>query len=129
MPLQCSRENLKFSEGLVNGQKVVLRGVSPNSREFVQVELLTPEKSIVLVPRTMFHGQVCRQGITFQRVQFPLRIAYSLTINKLQGQTLSRVGLDLRSDVFAHGQLYVALSRAQNRQSIRNVPHSSISCS
>ena len=108
--------NLNFSEGLVNGQKVVLRGISPNSR-VVQVELI------------MFHGQVGRQGITFQRVQLPLRIAYCLTINNSQGQTLSRVGLDLRSDVFAHGQLYVALSRAQNRQSIRNVPHSSISCS
>lgn len=42
-----------------------------------------------------------------------------LTINKSQGQTLSRVGLDLRSNVFAHGQLYVALSHAQNRDSIK----------
>ena len=66
----------------------------------------------------MFHAQVGRNGVTFQRVQFPLRIAYSLTINKSQGQTLTRIGLDLRSDVFAHGQLYVALSRAQNRHSV-----------
>ena len=36
-----------------------------------------------------------------------------MTINKAQGQTLDRVGLDLRDDVFAHGQLYVALSRAR----------------
>ena len=109
--------NLNFSEGLVNGQKVVLRGISPNSR-VIQVELLTPERTLVLIPRILFHAQVGRNGITFQRVQFPLRIAYSLTINKSQGQTLSRIGLDLRSDVFAHGQLYVALSRAQNRHSV-----------
>ena len=31
--------------------------------------------------------------------------------------SLTRVGFDLRSNVFAHGQLYVPLSRAQNRHS------------
>ena len=34
-----------------------------------------------------------------------------MTINKSQGQSLGTVGLDLRQPVFAHGQLYVALSR------------------
>ncbi|CAB1104684.1 unnamed protein product [Ectocarpus sp. CCAP 1310/34] len=85
--------NLIFSEGLVNGQKVVIRGVSPNSR-VVRVEL-SSDHSIVLILRTSFHAQVGRNGITFNRVQFPLRIAYSLTINNSQGQTLSRIGLDL----------------------------------
>ena len=95
--------NLNFSENLVNGRKVVVRGVSPNSR-VIQVELLNSDGDIVLIPRISFHAQVGRNGITFNRVQFPLRIAYSLTINKSQGQTLSRIGLDMRSDCFAHGQ-------------------------
>ena len=90
--------------------------MSPNLR-VIQVELLNAGKTIVLAPRISFTAQVGRQGILFQRVQFPLRLAYSLTINKLPGQTLSRIGLDLRSDVFAYGQLYVALNRAQNRYS------------
>ncbi|TFK83717.1 helicase [Polyporus arcularius HHB13444] len=34
-----------------------------------------------------------------------------MTINKAQGQSVVHVGLDLRTAVFAHGQLYVALSR------------------
>ena len=109
--------NLNFGEGLVNGQKGVLLGISPNSR-VVQVQLLAPLRPIVLVPRINFDAQVGRQGMKFSRVQFPLRLAYSLTINKSQGQTLSRIGLDLRNDIFAHGQLYIALSRIKNRHSI-----------
>jgi hypothetical protein len=35
----------------------------------------------------------------------------ALTINKAQGLTLTRVGLFLDKDVFAHGQMYVGMSR------------------
>ena len=34
-----------------------------------------------------------------------------MTVNKSQGQSLKNVGLDLRTPVFSHGQLYVGLSR------------------
>jgi ATP-dependent exoDNAse (exonuclease V) alpha subunit len=37
-----------------------------------------------------------------------------MTINKSQGQSLHHVGVDLRSPVFTHGQLYVALLRTTN---------------
>jgi ATP-dependent exoDNAse (exonuclease V) alpha subunit len=54
------------------------------------------------------------------RTQFPVRLAFAMTINKSQGQSLDHVGIDLRRQVFAHGQLYVALSRTTdvNRLSI-----------
>jgi ATP-dependent exoDNAse (exonuclease V) alpha subunit len=42
-----------------------------------------------------------------------------MTINKAQGQSVDNVGLDLRTDVFAHGQLYVALSRCTSSQRIK----------
>ncbi|KAI3984755.1 hypothetical protein MKX01_039372 [Papaver californicum] len=45
------------------------------------------------------------------RRQFPVRLAYAMTINKSQGQSVKYVGIDLRTHVFSHGQLYVALSR------------------
>ena len=41
-----------------------------------------------------------------------------MTINKSRGRIVSRIGLDLRSSAFAHGQLYVALSCAQKKSSI-----------
>ena len=45
------------------------------------------------------------------RRQLPIRLCFAMTINKSQGQTLHTVGVDLRTPVFTHGQLYVALSR------------------
>ncbi len=52
------------------------------------------------------------------RHQFPIRLAFAMTINKAQGQTIPYMGLDLRNPVFAHGQLYVALSRVQAKKNI-----------
>lgn len=47
----------------------------------------------------------------FKRVQFPVKLAYCMTINKSQGQSMKVVGIDLRQPCFSHGQLYVACSR------------------
>ena len=41
-----------------------------------------------------------------------------MIINKAQGQTLERVGIDLQYEVFSHGQLYVAMSRARSWSSV-----------
>ena len=111
--------NLNFSAGLVNGQTCVLHAIYRNSH-VIQAELLTEQEPhpIVFIPRINFTAACGKRGISFSRAQFPLRTAYAMTINKSQGQTLSSIGLDLRSSAFAHGRLYVALSRAQNKSSI-----------
>jgi ATP-dependent DNA helicase PIF1 len=51
----------------------------------------------------------------FKRKQFPIRLSFAMTINKAQGQTIPHVGIYLPEPVFAHGQLYVALSRGVSR--------------
>ncbi len=63
--------------------------------------------------------------------QFPLQLAWAITIHKSQGKTLERVIIDLGHGAFAAGQLYVALSRCKTLTGIalkQSVSHTDIRC-
>ncbi len=50
--------------------------------------------------------------------QYPLRLAYAVTIHKAQGLTLDKVYIDFDRGMFAHGQAYVAFSRARSLEGL-----------
>jgi ATP-dependent DNA helicase PIF1 len=52
-------------------------------------------------------------------MQYPIKLAWAITIHKSQGQTFEKVIIDLGSGAFTHGQLYVALSRCTCLSGIR----------
>jgi len=48
--------------------------------------------------------------LEFKRLQFPVRLEFTITINKTQGQSLQVCGLNLENPYFSHEQLFVACS-------------------
>ncbi|XP_066242812.1 ATP-dependent DNA helicase pif1-like [Saccopteryx leptura] len=65
------------------------------TRPFKGEDVLIPH--ISMIPTDM--------PFQFKRLQFPIQLAFAITINKAQGQSLELCGLDLDTDCFSHGQL------------------------
>lgn len=109
--------NMDIRNGLCNGTR--LRVLSWTNRVLkAQIMYGDHQGKVVFIPRISMVPSDATLPFKLKRVQFPVKLAYAITINKSQGQTLDRVGLYLKQDVFTHGQLYVALSRVKRRSHI-----------
>jgi hypothetical protein len=96
-------------------------------RAFVPTQF--PEQPPPATPNALaaarVHLEELQRPLEFNAVELPrqrgrpVRLAFSITINKSQGQSVDHIGLDLCTDVFAHGQLYVALSRCTSSQRVK----------
>jgi hypothetical protein len=104
--------NLNVRKGLCNGTKLIVTRLFKNSIEARKLNCDIP----FVIPRVTLIDTDPDLPFNLKRIQFPIRLAFSMTINKSQGQTFDKVGIDLREQCFGHGQLYVALSRVRRQQ-------------
>ncbi len=110
----------------VNGDIGTVKAFSRCNGEldFVRIELRDQTKPVdvsrhvwELVAFTYKKGRiVSRPAGRF--AQFPFRLAWAVTIHKSQGKTFDNLIVDLDRGTFAHGQLYVALSRCTSLEGI-----------
>ena len=109
--------NLLRTCGLATNTRVRILHITPTC---IRVQTMTENPVIAFIPRIRFKFNVFNSdSFTMTRLQFPLRLAYCMTYNKSQGQTLKKVLLDTVHAPFAHGHLYVALSRITDYLNIR----------
>ena len=102
--------NLDQEHGLCNGTRIIITALH---NHIIQGVIITGEFAgqKIMIPRITLQPSDTRFPLTLRRRQFPISLAFAMTINKAQGQSFDRVGLYLPQPVFAHGQLYVAYSR------------------
>ncbi|XP_064643567.1 ATP-dependent DNA helicase PIF1-like [Lineus longissimus] len=109
--------NLDIKGGLCNGTRLKVVALYPRT---IHADIITGThvNKRVFIPRIKLAPSDANLPFTQQRHQFPIRLAYAITINKAQGQTFHTKGIYLPKPVFSHGQLYVALSRTKSLSSI-----------
>lgn len=113
--------NLDVKNGLCNGTKLIFVTMKSNYLMIVS-KLKTnngdntyhnnDDDERLAIPRIDFNVTETQLPFQMKRRQFPIKLAFAMTINKSQGQSLKRVGIYLPRPLFSHGQLYVAIGRS-----------------
>jgi ATP-dependent DNA helicase PIF1 len=102
----------------VNGTvgKVMAINIEGDSAPVILAELANGEEIIITpwvwhISRFFIDEGRLQSEVVGTFTQYPLMLAWAVTIHKSQGKTFDKVIIDIGRGTFAHGQMYVALSR------------------
>ena len=91
-------------------------------RKMLQYRIISKNRrfrdKVVLIPRIRLLLNTKILPVLLKRLQFPVRLAFAITINKSQEQSVKYVGINLQTSVFFHRQLYVVFSRCTSSLNI-----------
>lgn len=110
--------NLDKDRSICNGCRCLVLKISSR---LLDVRILTSRSKgkRYLLPRIPFRSGSSEFPFVLRRRQFPVRLAWAMSIHKAQGQTFKRCGVVLPDPVFTHGQLYVCASRSSSAGGLR----------
>ena len=98
--------NMDFNRGLINGACGSIQSFNENN-----IVVKFDNGITAPIPRHKFEYYY-NERVVAERMQYPLKLAYGITIHKSQGMTLDKLVVDC-SRIFERGQAYVAMSRVK----------------
>ena len=105
--------------GHCNGTRYLVKHIGEYRLVLHKLEAGPDDKDKVLIlPRIPLRYNGVDLPFEICRLQFPVKLAFALTINRSQGQSVSKCGILLPKNVWTHGQIYVAFSRCGNPNKI-----------
>jgi ATP-dependent DNA helicase PIF1 len=106
--------NLDMDNQICNGAQGIITDIIEEGQSQPIYPTIIVKFSNGIIKRMGPHFWQCEEYPTIAVGQYPLMLAWALTIHKIQGATLKLAEIDIGSSIFEYGQTYVALSRIQS---------------